>query len=359
MSTNDSSLGYTELCGALHLHTTYSDGQTTMPELIAAAQSVGLDYIVVTDHLSLGARADGFEGYHRQLAVIVGYEHNDSQGRNHYLVMGTPGVISDQSHPQRYIDAVAQSGGIGFLAHPSEDRHYFDRYPPYPWTAWEVQGFTGIELWNQMSEWVENLKTWRSYFRILYPRRFLKGVPADLIRRWDAFNQHRFVSGVGGVDAHSYRYRLGFIPLRIFPIKVELKGVRTHLLFEHDLPADDFAASQTAILSALAEGRGFISNFRRGDARGTRMLLRDNQGRCFLPGKAAAPIGLPGELEVSLPQSATVHLLRNGELVQRQSGRTVRLSLAEKGFYRIEVYRNGNAWIYSNPFPCDAYPAAD
>lgn len=347
---------YTEFCGALHLHTTYSDGQTDMAELIATAQGIGLDYIIVTDHMTLSARFEGFEGFHDNLAVIVGYEHNDLDEKNHYLVMGTPDVCADQSQPQHYIDAVRCSGGIGFLAHPSEDRHYFDRYPPYPWTDWSVSGFDGIELWNQMSEWVENLKSWRSFIRIFYPRRYLKGVPPDLIRRWDALNTQRFVSGVGGVDAHSYRFTVGIFPLRIFPIKVELKGVRTHLFLPQAPSRTDFQSCQRQILQALAEGHGFISNYRRGDAHGTRIHLFDAQGRRALPGKCEESIALPARLEVSLPLRGEIRVLRNGVVVQTAVGRKAVFAVNEKGFYRIEVFRKGKAWIYSNPFPCDAYP---
>src|SRR5271157_651433 len=82
-----------ELCGALHLHTTFSDGSVDFPTLIAGAKEVGLDFIVVTDHLSLKGREKGFEGFSDDLFVFIGYEHNDINNLNHYLVLGTDIVV--------------------------------------------------------------------------------------------------------------------------------------------------------------------------------------------------------------------------------------------------------------------------
>jgi hypothetical protein len=342
---------YHEMCGAIHLHTTFSDGGTDCPCLIAAAQAVGLDYIILTDHMSLGARQAGFEGFHKELFVIVGYEHNDSENRNHYLAIGTESVVAGMEDPQVYIDTVRNAGGIGFLAHPSEDRHYFNRYPPYPWTAWHASGYDGIELWNQMSEWVENLKKWYSFIRVLYPRRFLKGVPPDLIRRWDALNAAGFVSGIGGVDAHTYPFPLGIFTLRVFPIKVELKGIRTHLYLEERLPVEDASRAKKMVMSALRDGNGFISNFRRGDARGTRMHAWSLDGKCHLPGRNPHVTPVPLELEVTLPEKAEIRLIRNGVQSGSIRGSHCRFAITEKGSYRVEVRRKNQAWIYSNPFP--------
>ena len=55
--------------------------------------------------------------------------------------------------------------GIGIIAHPDERRNYFAEYPPYPWIEWVLDEFTGIEIWNHMSEWVEGL-TQQNKFQI-------------------------------------------------------------------------------------------------------------------------------------------------------------------------------------------------
>ncbi len=347
---------FSELCGAIHIHTRFSDGEVDFQELISAAQEVGLDYIVVTDHMTLEGKERHYEGVYNNLLVVIGYEHNDLQDKNHYLIMGVDTVIEEQHSPQKYIAAVKDAGGIGFLAHPAEKRRYFKQYPSYPWTAWEVTGYDGIELWNHMSEWVENLKSWRSYIRIFYPRRFLKGAPHSLIKRWDKINRERFVSGIGGVDAHTFHIRKGIFSIQIFPIKVELKGIRTHLYIDNQYKETEFSSKIDILLTALKNGSGFISNYRRGDARGTRMAVQFADGTCIPPGYCDELPVYPANLSVTIPAKAEIRLIQNGREVGRKSGDTAEFELHEKGLYRIEVYRRKKAWIYSNPFPLGTYP---
>jgi predicted aldo/keto reductase-like oxidoreductase len=38
-----------------------------------------------------------------------------------------------------------------------EKRDKDGNIPPYPWTRWDIENYTGIEIWNHMSEWVEGL----------------------------------------------------------------------------------------------------------------------------------------------------------------------------------------------------------
>ncbi|MBD3317764.1 MAG: hypothetical protein GF344_18415 [Chitinivibrionales bacterium] len=350
------SLPFQEIHGAVHLHTTFSDGGVDIADLIKVSTQVGLDYIVVTDHMTLAAKEKGYEGFHGDTLVVVGYEHNDHRRWNHYLAIGTTTVYPGQQDPQDYINGIKKAGGIGFLAHPEERRHYFAHFPPYPWTAWDVTGYDGIEVWNQMSEWVESLKRWRSYILLLYPRRFLKRARPALLERWDNLNRTRFVGGIGGVDAHTFRFGVGPLALRIFPTKVELKGVRTHLYVPNEWRSASADVARRVVVEALRDGRGFISHFRRGDASGTEIVLYDAEGILILPGKADRIPALPARFKINVPLPSEARLLRNGRIVDNAEGRSISFVVKEKGVYRIEIYRGRNAWIYSNPFPVGTYP---
>jgi hypothetical protein len=348
-----------ELCGAMHLHTTFSDGSVDFPTLIATAKDVGLDFIVVTDHLSLKGRETGYEGFSDELFVFVGYEHNDIGNLNHYLVLGTDHVIRLHDKPQKYITEIKNNNGIGFIAHPVEKRHFFKDYPAYPWNDWTVQGFDGIELWNQMSDWLEKLKSWLNFFRLFYPRRFLVSVEKEILRRWDEYNRIGFKSGIGGVDAHTMKIKFGMLHLTIFPIKVELQGIRTHVYLTEPLPRGDVDKAKSLFLDALKNGRGFVTNFRRGNAKGTRFFITYSNGVTCLPGiqsTQGTQGTLPAFLHAYLIDKAEISVVKNGETIHTTSGRRLEFKIVDSGLYRIEVYKGINAWIYSNPFPVGTYP---
>ena len=347
---------FSELCGAVHIHTRFSDGEVDFPELIDTAKEVGLDFIVVTDHMTLEGKDKHLEGFYDNLLVLIGYEHNDINDKNHYLAIGTNKVIKEQDSPQRYIDLIKFAGGIGFLAHPAEERRYFKKYPSYPWTEWDVTGYDGIEVWNHMSEWVEGLKSWGSFIRIFYPRRFLKGIPPALLKRWDELNRRDFISGIGGIDAHTFNYGKGIFRFQIFPIKVELKGIRTHLYIPGQFAEYEFEKAKEVCIKSLQNGVGYISNYRRGDARGTKIFLHFADGSIVPPGYSQQEPLLPAVLSVTVPLEAEIRLVRNGVQLSRKTGKRECFNITEYGLYRIEVFRKKYAWIYSNPFPIGSYP---
>ena len=54
-------------------------------------------------------------------------------------------------------------------------------------------------------------------------------------------------------------------------------------------------------------------------------------------------------LEVSVPvQNAEIRLILNGELVKIEEGAEAKFTVIDSGAYRVEIYHNKKAWIYSN-----------
>jgi predicted metal-dependent phosphoesterase TrpH len=88
--------------------------------------------------------------------LMVGEEVNDRQLNppgNHMLVLGAEKEMSPfASDPQKLIDQINRAGGLSFLAHPIEDSLERFKEQSYPWHNWDIDQYTGIELWNQMSE---------------------------------------------------------------------------------------------------------------------------------------------------------------------------------------------------------------
>jgi hypothetical protein len=227
-----------------HVHTTYSDGTATVPELLAAAREAGAEAVLLTDHDSLGARRDGWEGNHDGVFLLVGTEVSPKQG--HYLAFGVEREIRHTGRSAREIaSAVRAAGGVGFAAHPFSVGGRMLYAPlarrivlPHGWPALEdADGCDGIELWSLTTDAAEGWRTPAEAWRWLRdPEAAVAGgPPAGHLRRWDALSTRRRLPALGGLDGHAPglrvrgRVRSPLSHARTFGL------LRTHLLCERPL----------------------------------------------------------------------------------------------------------------------------
>ena len=340
---------YHEITGCIHIHSTYSDGSGSIAEIARAAEDVGLNYIIITDHNNLRALQNEEDGWYGKVLVCIGYEINDVDNANHYLALGLSEEVPRHLSAPEYVRAVKQAGGVGIIAHPDERRDVMPEHPPYPWTAWNINDYQGIEIWNQMSEWMEGLKPWNQLWRFIHPRRSVEGPNLRTLKRWDEANLHRRVVGIGGVDAHAHKHRLmgGLFQVTVFPYKVLFKTIRTHLLLSHPLkPGEKKHQSQEQIYQALRQARAFVSNYALGDARGFTMKAINQQGIAHIGEQL--PFSEPTNMVVQLPVRARMRLIHNGRPTAEREGKRAEFDIEEPGIYRMEVYRKGRIWIISN-----------
>ena len=341
-----------EYVGAIHIHSVFSDGSGEVKDIAGFADESGLDYIILTDHNTLRALKEGFEGWYGKSLLLVGCEINDKENKNHYLAFGIDEPYSTRLPASEYVKKVKEAGGIGFLAHPHEKRSSMKEHPPYPWTEWDSKDFTGIEIWNHMSEWMEGLTEQNKYNYFVHPLRSIYGPPKETLDVWDKLSQTRRVVGIGGVDAHAHKVNLlGFFEMEVFPYKVLFKSVRTHVLLDSELKhsneRSEIEQAKKLIYNALGSGRCFISNFYHGDAKDFRFYAEVN-GRTAGMGESI-PLEDNLKLIVSVPlNDVEIRLICNGKLVDTKSETQVEFNIYEKGAYRVEVSRNKNAWIFSN-----------
>jgi len=341
-----------EYVGALHMHSTFSDGSGTVKEIAGFADEVGLDYIILTDHNTLRALTEGYEGWYGNTMLLVGCEINDRNNSNHYLALGIDETISTRVPAKEYVKKVKDSGGIGFLAHPHEKRNSMKEHPPYPWTEWDTDDFTGIEIWNHMSEWMEGLTEQNKYNYFMHPLRSIVGPPKETLEKWDELNLKRKVVGIGGIDAHAHKVNLlGFFEVEVFPYKVLFKSVRTHVLTDTKITkgknGKNFENAKKAIYNALGSGRCFVSNFYHGDAKGFRFFAEKNK-KIYKMGDYIESGGKT-HLRVILPNiSGTIDLIRNGEKIDSINNIDADFIIDRDGVYRVEVYIEEKAWIFSN-----------
>jgi len=341
-----------EYVGALHIHSVYSDGSGEVKDIAQFANETGLDFILLTDHNTLRALNEGFEGWYGKTLLLVGCEINDKENKNHYLAFGINEPYSTRIPAKEYVSKVKDAGGIGFIAHPNEKRSSMKEHPAYPWTEWNTEDFTGIEIWNHMSEWMEGLTEQNKYNYFLHPLKSISAPPRDTLELWDKLSLKRKVVGIGGVDAHAHKVNVfGFVEMEVFPYKVLFKSIRTHLLLKDELKISTelhlINSAKKQIYKSLEEGRCFVSNSYHGDAKGFRFFAEEGKNTYQMGD--TVPLVNDLKLQIVSPkENVKIKIVKNGEEIFSSNSSILQFLVKEKGIYRAEVYLNQNAWIFSN-----------
>jgi hypothetical protein len=341
-----------EYIGATHIHSVFSDGTGEVPEIAKHADESELDFILLTDHNTLRALHEGYEKWYGNSLCLVGCEINDRENKNHYLAFGINEAYSTRLSAKEYVKRVKSAGGIGFIAHPHEKRNHMKEHPPYPWVDWSIEDFNGIEIWNHMSEWMENLTEQNKYNSFLHPLRSITAPPDETLKIWDALNLKRKVAGIGGVDAHAHKQNLfGFFEVEIFPYKVLFKSIHNHILLPSPLikgnSKQKLSKSKSAIYEALAYGRNFIANDYHANSKDFRFYAKSGKKKYQMGDYIDFSEKIT--LCVSLPvPSGEIRIVCNGKEIANIESNYTEWEVKEKGIYRVEVYFFGKAWIFSN-----------
>ncbi len=346
-----------EIVVNLHMHTRYSDGNGSHRDLAAAALRRGLDAVIVTDHNVL---VQGFEGYFkdgpRKLLMLVGQEIHDQDRepqKNHLLAFGAGRELATHADdPQILIDAVRAAGGLAFIAHPHDPAAPAFHETDISWVDWSVGNFTGLELWNGLSEFKTVLHTkLHGLFYAYFPALIARGPLPDTLRKWDELLATRRVVAIGGSDAHAARYRLGPLSRVIFPYDFHFRTVNTHLLVQGPLTGDP-DEDKRMIYDALAAGHCFIGYDLFLPTRGFHFTAQGREAAAVMGDEIPSRGGVT--LQAHLPHQAEIRLIKNGRtirLVKKQQALT--FIVTEPGVYRIEAYRahlgRRRGWIFSNP----------
>jgi hypothetical protein len=341
-----------EYIGSLHVHTIHSDGTADYPEVASLAGRVGLDFVIVTDHNVLVGGRDGWYG---PVLLLVGQEVHDEERQpqaNHYLAFN---IVEDVAHlardPQALIEAVAAQGGLGFIAHP------FERGAPQfgeaaiPWLAWEVRGYTGLAIWNYMSEFKGHLSNLaQAVFLAHLPGVAIRGPYPETLARWDALLKERKVVAIGTTDAHAKTYHLGPLSRKVFSYEYLFRTIRTHVLSQTAF-LGAVERDKRVVYEALKKGHCFVAYDLLGQSRGFRFTARSGGQEAIMGDE----IALRKEvcLEVFSPLPADLRLLGDGRVVAQTKGRTLQYVTEERGVYRVEAYRSHlfrkRGWVFSNP----------
>jgi hypothetical protein len=337
----------------LHVHSTYSDGTGTIEEIAAEARKAGVDVVGITDHHGLPGLQKGEEGWHGKTLVLIGTEIGHE--RNHYLAWRVYKEVEDRpENPQAVIDAVRAQGGIGFIAHPFEKGcKYGFSGKAFTWDNWNVAGFTGICIWNFTSQWkgplTNPLKAAYYYF---YRRGAVPGPDASTLSTWDSCLARGKVVGIGGTDAHAFRFGFWFIKPKIFPYGYLFKTINTHILTEKALTGE-LAADRKLVYGALERGHCFVSFDLIGDGRGFEFTAEAGARKVIMGDDISLSGGV--KLVIKLPKAAHVRVIRDGAPWREGFGAFHMYTAKKPGVYRVEAFKRGfitgklRGWIFSNP----------
>jgi hypothetical protein len=333
----------------VHLHSTYSDGTGTVPQIARAARRAKADVVLLTDHDTLEARHRGEEGWYGAALLLAGTEVSPRR-RNHYLAFGIDREIDHQGLDAAGIcRAVREAGGFGFAAHPFSQgsERFRGRAPGMPFEALDCEALDGIELWSFVNDTGEALGGIADILRFTAtPGRVLDHPPERNLRAWDELCRTRRVVAIGGLDAHQFGKRIGpVVPLRVMAYRRSFRFIRTHVLCEERF-SGDLEHDRDQVYGALREGRCYIAVDSVAPARGFRF---DADG---LPMGAEAPAGRR-TLRARVPLPARLRLLRDGVELAAAEGTELEREVEEPGVYRVEAYRRAKGrertWILSNP----------
>jgi hypothetical protein len=343
-----------ELIGTLHNHTQYSDGELYHADLAAAAAQAGLDFLITTDHNIYVSGMDRWMDFPggRRVLVLAGEEihhQNRVPQKNHLLVVGARTDLSRFApEPQKLIDAVRDTGGAAFLAHPYDAASPLAHEQALGWDTLDVRGFAGLEIWNYLSEFKTLFRNrLEMLFYAFFPSAGILGPDTQTLALWDRLlAEGRRVSAVGGPDAHGHSYSLGPLRKIIFPFAYLFRAVTLHVLV--DKVSGDADADGRAIAEALKIGSGWVAYD----------LPKPTKGFRFRAEIGSITAGPGGEIpfasgilfKADLPHSAEWRIIHAGQgTVASGTGLQAAYSPRGKGAYRLEARRYFRGRIFSNP----------
>lgn len=131
--------------GAIHAHSTYSDGEFTLHELRGIFLAAGCAFVCITDHAQNFTRRK-LENYISECEAlsddrfrfVPGLEY-ECKEKMHILGYGVASLV-DTVEPQEVIQHIESKGGISVIAHPKNSAFaWIETFKTLP---------GGIETWN-------------------------------------------------------------------------------------------------------------------------------------------------------------------------------------------------------------------
>jgi len=357
--------GLTEFKGVVHVHS-FLGGHSTgnFEEIISAAQSNQLDFVVMTEHpaQNFNTAAMTLKGEHGGMLFINGNEVKTATGDRLLLIPGDEQAGSDSRWSTADVLS-RRTSGLQLIAYPEEFK------------SWET-GYDGVEVYNVYTNarrinplvmFFDGLWSYRSYPDLLFANFYRR--PTENLKKWDELikEKGKRLVATAGNDAHanvglslndsSGKTLLGF---KLDAYERSFRLVRLHVLANEGsrLFIGDMSSArldEKILLDAIGAGHCFIGFDLFGDATGFRFTAHNGDENKIMGDEIKLADQLT--LNVTVPVSARILLLKDGLLIQEANGvNRMEFATREKGSYRVEVYLpqlpkpvGEQPWIISNP----------
>ena len=349
---------YVDYNGVIHVHSFLGGHSTgTFAELIAAAKTNQLDFVIMTEHpqANFDTAAMTLNGTHDGVMFVDGNEVATASGDRLLLIPGMSNAASAGTRgTQEIIDDQRRAGGLSFVAYPSESG------------AWQSTTADGVEIYNLFTNareikpvvmFFDGLWSYRSYADLMFANFFSR--PEQNLQRWDTATRARAMVAIAGNDAHanvgvSLNDASGnqLIGLKLDPYERSFRVVRTHVLLKRDE-----SLTRESLLKALAQGLCYISFDIFADPTGFSFTADDPRDPQISPatGGGNFPFNGPTRLTVTAPLACRFVLFRDGDRAEEKVGSSVEFIADRPGRYRVEAYLDalpapsrGQPWIISN-----------
>src|SRR5262245_31853575 len=385
-------MGYDDFRGVMHAHaedSTHTGG--TRPELLAAAKSVGVQFVMLTDHVrpprdfinvETRAMTDG-------VLFIPGVE---SEG---FLVFPLRSFINayiDNRYSTReeFIKVAKSAAGIIFLSHVEERMD------------WPTTELDGLEIYNHHADFEDEddfVKWLRASFtdpdrlrqleRALaeYPMEVFgaaQDYPEQIIAKWDSVLTQQKATGVSANDCHHNQVftikasppdavminSVGESPRKVTteqaprvaemlknkapneviarldfdPYDRSLRYVTTHLLMRGEL-------TESSVRQALRQSHAYVAHDWLCDPTGFAFIAESGGKRAGVMGDVVK-IAKGMKIRLEAPVAGQIKLFLNGRVIHKAESDRLSFAVDGPGVYRAEVWLEVDGemrpWIYSN-----------
>jgi hypothetical protein len=357
--------------GAIHFHTNYSDGSGTYDEVAKVAYSLGMKFIIPSDHDTVEPYNNENHSYISDVLVVPAVEISTDNFKGHFLVIGDdiPVLPNNGVSSQTTFNDSVNKGMMTFLA------HVYHPNPKFDWHHWDIGKFTGMELFNLDSNWRlalsfrEMSKIFISFVLSGFKDSAMCNVmrfPKREMKKFDELNMKRKVVGIGSSDAHARIKICRWLNHYIrYPRYKSLLNMVSTVIVSRRAFINNYVHDRKILLDAILNGNSYITFPCFGNATGFQFTASSDFGNAIM-GETLKMSG-SADLEFVLPAGGdtTVQIIRNGDIINEYNNSNnkqeiqINLTVREDGIYRTQVLlhremppfrgKRTYPWIISNP----------